>query len=199
MWKIHEIGTSTCHTSSSHAGRHHRQPSPSHLLYGNQVYGPLDVLRQQWVPTTKTPKDATEWIQHMREMLGEMCESARRTQEENKEYSKKRHDEKASERYFAINDNVLVFSPAVTRRRGDKLSDRWQGPYKTIGEVSPVTYMVDMPECGKRLRTVHVEMLKPWVEPTESILHMRTHPEECGGIPDYHHIQMEEQPTLDPN
>ena len=75
-------------------------------------------------------KDATEWIQHMREMLGEMRESARRTQEENKEYSKKRHDEKASERYFEINDNVLVFSPAVTGRCRDKLSDWWQGPYK---------------------------------------------------------------------
>ena len=52
--------------------------------------------------TTKNPKDATEWIQHMREILGEMHESARKTQEENKEYSKKRHDEKATERYFEI-------------------------------------------------------------------------------------------------
>ena len=37
----------------------------------------LDVLHQQWVPTTKTLKDPTEWIQHMREMLGENQESAR--------------------------------------------------------------------------------------------------------------------------
>ena len=84
----------------------------------------------------------------------------------------------------------------MTRRHGYKLSVRWQGPYKIIGKVSPVTYMVDMPERGKRLRTVYVEILKSWVESTKSILQMRTQPEECGDIPDYHHIQMD---TLDPN
>lgn len=50
--------------------------SPFELLFGKHVHGPLDVLRQQWVPTAKTPRDASEWLQHLHEILTSMRDVA---------------------------------------------------------------------------------------------------------------------------
>ena len=67
----------------------------------------------------------------------------------------------------------LFFPPVITGKRSDKLADRWQGPYKVLGKVSPVTYIVNMPERHKRHRTVHVTAMKS-LEPTLSILHIHS-------------------------
>ena len=96
------------------------------------------MLRHQWVPYHKTPRNATAWLLHLRDMLTDIREIAVTTQQEAKEYSKRHHDIKATERLFA--SKVLVFSPVITGKRSDKLVDRWQGPYKVLDKVSPVTY-----------------------------------------------------------
>ena len=123
--------------------------SPFELLYGKHAHGPLDVLRHQWVPTMKKPRDATEWLLHLPDMLAEVRDAAMENQQMAKNYSKQYHDAKSKDRSFAIGDKVLVFSPVVTGRRADKLGDRWQGPYEILGRVTPVTYLVDMPERHK--------------------------------------------------
>ena len=101
------------------------------------------------------------------------------TQQEAKEYLKCHHDIKATERLF---DKVLVFSPVITGKRSDKLADRWQGPQ---GKVSPVTYIVDMPERHKRHRTVHVTAMMSWIEPNLSILHIRSFTPTDHDLSDY--------------
>ena len=60
---------------------------PFELLFGKHAHGPLDVLRQQWVPTSKTPRDATEWLYNLREMLDSMRTVAANRQRKIKEYS----------------------------------------------------------------------------------------------------------------
>ena len=47
------------------------------LLYGRHVHGPLDILRQQWLPTKKTSRNTSEWILDLREMLSEMKDTAK--------------------------------------------------------------------------------------------------------------------------
>ena len=97
----------------------------------------------------KKTRDATEWLLHLRDMLAEVRDAAMENQQMAKNYSKQYHDAKSKDRSFAIGDKVLVFSPVVTGRRADKLGDRWQGPYEILGRVTPVTYLVDMPERHK--------------------------------------------------
>ena len=142
------------------------------------------MLRHQW-PSHKTPRDATDWLLHLRDMLTDIREIAVTTQQEAKEYSKSHHDIKATETLFENDDKVLVFSPVITGKRSDKLADRWQGPYKVLGKVSPVTYIVDMPERHKRHRTVHVTAMKSWIEPTLSILHIHSVTPTDHDLPDY--------------
>ena len=121
--------------------------TPVELLYGKNVHGPLDVLRNQWVPTSKTPKSAIDWITDRKEMIQTMHYVAIGNEQEAKDYSKHRNDVKARNRDFPKGIKVLVFAPIVTGTRSDKLADRWQGPFTILGKVTPVTYLVDMPEC----------------------------------------------------
>ena len=165
--------------------------SPFEFLYGKQVHGPLDVLRYQWAPTSKTPKDATDWLLHLRQMLKDMREVTEANQEEAKAYSKQRHDQKAKDRHFPYGTKVLVFAPVIN---GKKLSDRWHSPYNIIGKVTPVTYVVDMPERHKHHRTVHVEALKPWIEPTLPIDYIEATPDVVHEVPDYHSTLQKSNP-----
>ena len=91
--------------------------SPFELLYGKEVHGPLDVLCQQWVPTSKTPRDATEWLVQLRDSLDAMRATAAENQSKAKTYSKTYHDKTVKDRQFKIGDKVLVFSPVVTERQ----------------------------------------------------------------------------------
>ena len=59
------------------------------------VHGPLDVLRQQWVPTSKIPRDATEWLVQLRDSIDAMRATAAENQSKAKTYSKTYHDKTA--------------------------------------------------------------------------------------------------------
>ena len=99
-------------------------------------------------------------------MLAAMRAVAAINQDKAKEYSKMKYDLKAKTRDFSIGTKVLVFAPAITGTRAEKLRDRWQGPYEILGKVTPVTYLVDMPELKKKHCTVHVEAVRQWREPS---------------------------------
>ena len=106
--------------------------TPFELLYGKNVHGSLVVLRNQWVPTSKTPKSVIDWITNRKEMIQTMHNVAIGNEQEAKDYCKRRHDVKACNRDFPKGTKVLVFAPIVTGRRSDKLTDRWQGPHSPI-------------------------------------------------------------------
>ena len=93
------------------------------------------------------------------EDLADMRTLATDSQEHKKAVTKTWSDRTATVRTFAQGDQVLVFTPPITGRKTDKLTDRWSGPYSILGRLSPVTYEVDMPERHKKQRTVHVTML----------------------------------------
>ena len=147
-------------------------------------------LRHQRMPTHKTPKDAADWILHLRDMLSEMRNTAVDNQQSAKDYSKRHHDAKAQDRSIAIGDKVLVFSPVITGCRPDKLSDCWQGPYEVLGKVSPVTYLVHMLERHKQHRRVHIEAMKLWIELTLPIHYLRPETEPHHDLPGFRHAQV---------
>ena len=113
------------------------------MLFGQQARGPLEVFRNQWIPSSGSPKSATVWLQENRELLANLRKIAEINQTKAKTVAKTRHDSTASDKCFEINDLVLVFSPVVTGKATEKLQDRWQGHYKVIGKVTPVPYLVE--------------------------------------------------------
>ena len=64
------------------------------------------------------------------------------------------YDLKHKEIEFQIGDQVLILFDVPTK---GPLMPRWEGPYKIIEKVNPVTYKV---ENDEKLITIHVQRMK---------------------------------------
>ncbi len=156
------------------------------LIFGQHVHGPLDILARQWMPRSTASLESTEWICQLREDLADMRTLATDSQEHKKAVTKTWFDRTATVRTFTQGDQVLVFTPTITGKKTDKLTDRWSGPYSILGRLSPVTYEVDMPEKHKKQRTVHVTALKLWHPPIANVAYLSADVEDSPELPDYH-------------
>ena len=90
----------------------------------------------------------------------------------------------AKPRQFKKSDQVLVFNPAFTGHKGDKLADRWCGPYTILGHPTPVTYSIDIPERHKKTRSVHVTAFNGWQPPVANISYISVEPTNIVEVPD---------------
>ena len=94
----------------------------------------------------------------MRERLDEMKDLVRENLEKSQEKMKSWYDENARDKSFKVNDEVLLLLPTTT----NKLTVKWQGPFKVTRKVSEVDYEINVGTSRKRLRTYHVNLLKAW-------------------------------------
>ena len=101
----------------------------------------------------------------------------------------------ASDRQFATGDQVLVFTPAITRKRYDKITDRWSGPFTFLGKLTPVTYTIDIPERHKKCRTVHATAMHVWYPPVAKVSYISAEAAR-EDLPDYHPEQPETHPEV---
>ena len=65
-----------------------------------------------------------------------------------------------------------------------------------LGKISPITYLIDMPDRHKRYRTVHVESMKIWTEPILSILYIRSVSSPEHDLPEYRTVVTTDISTL---
>lgn len=172
--------------------------SPFELIFGKHVHGPLDILSRQWVPARTTSPTVTDWLIELRNDLSEMRDVATDHYAQTQTRTKEWFDKKTQTRQFEKGDRVLVFTPAFTGHKGDKLDDRWCGPYTILGRLSPVTYSVDMPERHKKTRSVHVTALKRWQPPISNISYISADTEDNTNLPDYHPQPTDDQPQFGP-
>ena len=134
--------------------------SPFELLYGREVRGPLDVLRETWEQPTLTDKDVISHVLEMRERLSQMTEIVQENLSRAQHVQKRWYDRTARARQFNPGDRVLVLLPTSTH----KLRAQWQGPFTITEKKGEVNYVVDMGERRRRLRTFHVNMLRRWYD-----------------------------------
>ena len=137
--------------------------SPFELLYGREIRGPLDVLKEEWEAKSRN-ESVVSHIMLMRERLESMAsivqENMKRAQAQQKQW----YDRTARERVLEEGEKVLVLLPTST----SKLLAQWQGPYVILKRVGKVNYVVDMADRRKRRRTFHVNMLRKWNEPVST-------------------------------
>ena len=77
---------------------------------------------------------------------------------------KKWYDKNATLRNFRVGDKVLVLLPL----QDHPLQARYFGPYSVAKKVNEVDYVINTPDRRKAQRLCHVNMMKPYVERTES-------------------------------
>ena len=122
--------------------------SPFELLYGREMRGPLDVLKEEWIENPYAETDILSYILQVRDRL----ETSREIMEENVKIAQKKqkeyYDQRASETKLDPGDKVLLLLPSSTK----KFLAQWQGPYSVTRRVGKI----EMPDKGGRKQVFHV-------------------------------------------
>uniref|UniRef100_K7EXE6 Gypsy retrotransposon integrase-like protein 1 n=1 Tax=Pelodiscus sinensis TaxID=13735 RepID=K7EXE6_PELSI len=135
--------------------------APFELLYGRQVRGPLDLIRDAWEGNVEVAgQPAMESVTQFKDRLKEMMELVRENLSDSQGAQKAWYDRDAVERAFEIGDLVLVLDPV----RRNKMQDVWSGPYEVVERVNEVTYDVRKASGRGGVQTVHVNRMKVYME-----------------------------------
>ena len=130
--------------------------SPFELLYGRDVRGPLDILRETWEGNESKDESVVSYVLSTRDKLKQMVDCVHENLTKQQDRQKRWYDTKARMREFKPGDLVLVLLPTST----NKLLAQWQGPYQVVTRMGKLTYLLDMHDRRKRQRVFHVNMLK---------------------------------------
>ena len=78
--------------------------SPFELLFGRDVRGPLDVLREQWESADKSDENVVSYVLKLRSRMAEMAEVVRQNMAEGQKRQKEWYDKEARWREFKVGD-----------------------------------------------------------------------------------------------
>ena len=100
--------------------------SPFELLYGRDVRGPLDVLKETWVSSKRSSQHVLSYVMLMRDRMSAMSDHVQENLKSAGVRQKKWYDKNARDRSFHAGEQVLVLLPTSS----SKLTAQWQGPYQ---------------------------------------------------------------------
>ena len=106
--------------------------SPSELVFGHTVRGPLKLLKESWLAEPKGCPSLSDYVSNMRSRLSRACQLARDNLGLCQKRMKQRFDQRAVSRSFSPGDKVLVLIPGM----GSALQARYSGPYRIERRVS---------------------------------------------------------------
>ncbi|XP_070184094.1 uncharacterized protein [Littorina saxatilis] len=137
--------------------------SPFELLYGREVRGPMQVLRQIWTDDESSEELRTT-IGHIVDLsnkIEQTCTLARENLSKASLRHARAYDKNTRQRHLAKGDKVLILLPV----KHNKLQLTWKGPYKIVDRVGSCNYRVQM---GNKVKVYHANLLKLYVERTAS-------------------------------
>ncbi|KAJ1155026.1 hypothetical protein NDU88_007762 [Pleurodeles waltl] len=117
---------------------------------------------ETWEEEEGGEKPLLDYIQELKSQLQTIWEDVCTHMEKAQGKQKSYYDQGAKARQLQPNDKVLLLLPSSD----NKLLAKWQGPYKVVKPVSPVTYLVELSQNPKRVQIYHINLLKKWEEPT---------------------------------
>ena len=137
--------------------------SPYELVYGHNVRGPLDVLKDQWEESSPNV-NLLEHVTQFKEKLRTILTWARGNLGQAQIDMKERFDKKAKKRDFCVGDTVLVLIPVP-----GEFKAQFAGPGIVRHKVSDFNYDVELPGRRRKIQTFHINLLKPYVSRTNTI------------------------------
>ena len=130
--------------------------SPSKLVFGHTVRGPLKLLKEKWLTDQSTSCNLLDYVCQFRERLTKACELASSNLQASQRKMKTWYDQKVKCRSFSPGDQVLVLLPLP----GSPLQARYRGPYAVLHKVGELDYIIATPDRRKQSRMCHINMLE---------------------------------------
>ena len=138
--------------------------SPFTLLFGRDVKGPLDLLRNSCLEGGSEEAHVSELLLSMKARMAEMVVVVDR-EKKAKDEMKRFYDRSAKVKNFVAGEMVLVRKPGLHCKMGDS----WEGPYQIEHQASPVTYKIQVPGSSNRPKLLHCNMMRRWTTPAAKI------------------------------
>ena len=135
--------------------------SPFELLYGREVRGPLDVLKEEWEPRNHSDINVASYV--LIEKFEEIFKLVHRNMEAAQTTQKKWYDKMALQRKLKAGRS----SPGTSTNIFIQVTDP-VAPYTVMRPVGEVNYLINMHNCRKKRRILHINMLKKWHVPTST-------------------------------
>ena len=132
--------------------------SPFELLYGRNVRGPMQILRELW-SVEETDEHARLTYQYVID-LRERLETCKLAQDNVRKLDIKQnafYDKRARSRKFDVEDKVLLLLPSES----NKVLLQWNGPYEVLEVVNAMNYKINVKGV---VNTYPANMLKLYVE-----------------------------------
>jgi hypothetical protein len=132
--------------------------TPFELIYGRKPKIPLDVIcDEKKVNLQLTPEDYAE---NVSKVLEDIFKRVRENTGVKMDRAKIRHDRNVRAANFEISDLVWVLDSTKTVGKSKKFKKKWAGPYKIVGIINDVDYMIKPANRNGRTRVVHQNLLK---------------------------------------
>jgi hypothetical protein len=134
--------------------------SPFELMYGYQIRGPLDILRELWVDECQEQErvDLHQYVLDLRTTMRELSRVAVEREELTKGKVKERFDQTANMVEFQEGEKVFVLLP----QKVNSLTSSWAGPYVVLKKLGVVSYLILLHDRTKKTRVVHTNMLRKY-------------------------------------
>jgi hypothetical protein len=135
--------------------------TPTEVLYGRRVRGPLSILREIWVhgqpELPHSSKNIISYLNELRQTLQTAADVAQKTAESQQTKMKHYYDQHATDRRFIAGQKALLLMPSSPY----KIDATWTGPVTVVRAVDNFNYEVQL---ENRKQIFHANMLKPYEE-----------------------------------
>ena len=133
--------------------------SPFELLYGRNVRGPMQILRELWSveETDEHARLTYQYVTDPRERLEKTCELSQDNVRKLDIKQNAFYDKRARSRKFDVGDKVLLLLPSES----NKVLLQWNGPYEVLEVVNAMNYKINVKGI---VNTYPANMLKLYVE-----------------------------------
>jgi hypothetical protein len=139
--------------------------TPAELLFGRNVRTPFSLVAEHWTSSVQS-LPVVSYMLDLVNRLSKSHELALIHMREAQVINKRRYDKGAKETKWKVGDLAMV----LVQNKENKLSMRWDGPYKITKIISATNCLVEVPRGQKLVPIIyHTNLLKQYVKRVESL------------------------------
>ncbi|CAM5135769.1 unnamed protein product [Natator depressus] len=129
------------------------------LVYGHEVKGPLQLVKQQWEGFTPSPEtNILDFATNLQNILRTSLALAKGNLQVAQKEQKAWYDKHARERSFKVGDQVMVLKAL----QAHKMEASWEGPFTVQEHLGAVNYLIAFPTSNRKPTVYHINSLKPF-------------------------------------
>ncbi|XP_068224808.1 uncharacterized protein [Palaemon carinicauda] len=150
--------------------------SPFQMVYGHNVRGPLDLLREHWEGGSGK-MNSLDYILSFKEKLRSIWQWAQNNLSTSQAKMKTHYDRKSQVRNFEAGEQVLVLLPMPGQFRA-----QFVGPAVVKKKLNDVDYLVEIPGRRKKYQLCHINIMKKYFSRANTVKSVSAVvPKECNG------------------